>query len=473
MVDWSTVETRGADFGDARLGARLPTLLKRLGDRPSVSLPAACENLAETTAAYRFFDNPKTTPAAVLEPHRRATLERLAAHPVVIVAQDTTELDLTRPEERVGGPLNDDTRWGLFAHPLLALTPDRVPLGLLGADLWGRDPAAFARPPAQKRRDRKAKPLAEKESGRWLDGYRQICAAADAVPGTTVIAVSDSEGDIYECLQAGQGGSAGFIIRACQDRAVLAEDQPQLFPVLACKKALGKIRVRVSKRLASTGDGRRRTLPRDARTADLTVRSARVRLRGPARPGGKLADLDVTVVVAREDRPPAGAEPVVWVLFTRLPAGTFAEARAVLDYYACRWETEIFFRTLKDGCRIEALRFERQDRYEVCLAVYLIVAWRVLYLLMRGRTEPGVCCTAVLTAAEWQSVYVLAHGPGRPAAPPTLGEMVVMIAKLGGYLGRKADGPPGPKTLWIGLQRMRDYAVAWTAFAPKTAGGDV
>ncbi len=473
MVDWSEVETRGADFGDARLDARFPTILKRLGDRPSVSIPAACGTLAATTAAYRFFDNPKTTPAAVLGPHAAATLGRMRAHPVVIVAQDTTELDLTRPAERVGGPLNDDTRWGLFAHPLLAMTPDRVPLGVLGADVWGRDPAAFARPPAEKRRDRRAKPLAEKESGRWLDGYRQICAAADAVPGTTVIAVSDSEGDIYECLQAGQAGSAGFIIRACQDRAVLAEGQPQLFPTLACTKALGRVRVRVSKRLAATGDGRRRTLPREARTANRTIRSARVRLRGPYRPGGKLADLDVNVVIAQEGRPPTGAEPIAWVLFTSQPVGTFAEAQRVLDYYACRWEIEIYFRTLKDGCRVEGLQFEHPDRYAVCLAVYLIVAWRVLHLLMWGRAEPGACCTAVLTAAEWQSVHVLAHGPGLPAEPPTLGEMVVLIAKLGGYLGRKADGPPGPKALWIGLQRMRDYAVAWTAFAPKNPGRDV
>ena len=473
MVDWSEVETRGADFGDARLDARLPTIVKRLGDRPSVSIPAACGTPAETTAAYRFFGNPKATPAAVLEPHAKATLDRMRAHPVVLVAQDTTELDLTRPAERVGGPLNDDTRWGLFAHPLLAMTPDRVPLGVLGADLWGRDPAAFARSPAEKRKDRKSKPLAGKESGRWRSGYRQIGAAADTVPGTAVVAVSDSEGDIYECLQAGQTGSAAFIIRACQDRAVLTEDQPHLFQVLARKKALGKIQVQVSKRLASTSNGRRRLLPRAARTAKLTIRSARVRLRGPARAGGKLADQDVNVVIAREERPPAGAEPVAWVLFTSLPVGTFAEAQQVLDYYACRWEIEVYFRTLKDGCRVEGLPFERQDRYEVCLAVYLIVAWRVLYLLMRGRAEPGLCCTAVRTAAEWQSVYVLAYGPGAPAEPPTLGAMVVLIAKLGGYLGRKADGPPGPKALWIGLQRMRDYAIAWTAFAPKNPGRDV
>jgi hypothetical protein len=472
MPDWIAVETRGADFGDARLDARLPKVLRRLSEQPTRSIPAACQDPAEIAAAYRFCANPKATPDKVLAPHARATLDRVRAHPVVLVVQDTTEIDLTRAEERVGGPLSDDGRCGLFAHPVLALTPDRVPLGVLAADLWSREPAGPTTPAADRRRDRKAKPIEDKESFRWLTGYRVACAAAAAAPGTRVIAVSDSEGDIYECLQAGEAGAAGFLIRACQDRAVLADGQPHLFDALAEKKSLGRFAVRVRKRPATTGPERKRRRPRAARTAKLTVRTARVRLRGPMRPGGKLADLTVHVVLAQEDRPPAGADPVVWVLFTSLPVGTFAEARQVLDYYACRWEIEVFFRTLKSGCRVEALQFERQDRYEVCLAVYLIVAWRVLYLLMRGRTAPRTRCTAVLTAAEWQVVYVLAHGRV-PKVPPPLGEMIVLIAKLGGYLGRKADGPPGPKALWIGLQRMRDYATAWTAFGSKKAGEDV
>src|SRR5947207_3195688 len=140
MQAWIESETKGADFGDERREARYQVLLEQLSDKPSLSIPAACGGQAETAAAYRFFDNEKTTPAKVLAPHRNATLERIRAEAVVIAAQDTTEVDLTRKQEKVGGPLNDDKRWGLYVHPVLVLTPQRVPLGVVDAAMWSRDP---------------------------------------------------------------------------------------------------------------------------------------------------------------------------------------------------------------------------------------------------------------------------------------------------------------------------------------------
>src|SRR5947208_290631 len=129
MQAWIEMETKGADFGDQRLEARYQLLLEQLSDKPSLSIPAACGGQAETAAAYRFFDNEKTDPDKVLAPHRQATLERVRAETVVIAAQDTTEIDLTRKEEKVGGPLNDTNHWGLYTHPVLIMTPQRVPLG--------------------------------------------------------------------------------------------------------------------------------------------------------------------------------------------------------------------------------------------------------------------------------------------------------------------------------------------------------
>jgi hypothetical protein len=468
MQAWLEVETKGADFGDERLNRRYELLLERLSDKPSLSIPAACKGLAETTAAYRFFDNPKTDAAKVLKPHQDATVERIRAHPVVIVAQDTTEIELNRPHERVGGPLNDESRWGLYVHPLLALTPERVPLGVVTAKFWSRDPEEFAKSQEEKRRARKAKPIEDKESVRWLEGYQSACTLAAATPETTIVAVSDSEGDIYECLQAGAEGAADYIIRGCQDRALLDEANPLLLQSLACRAVLGKMKIRVSKREASTGDeSKKRKQPREARVAQVTVRAARVLLRGPARPGQKLPDIFVNAILVKEEKPPAGVEPIEWLLLTSLPIDTFADVMTALDYYCCRWEIEIFFRTLKSGCKIEELQFERQDRLEVCQAMYMIVSWRVLHLLMMGRTYPTLSCDAVLEEAEWKSIYVIATGKEAPAKPPGLSEMIPMIAEFGGYLNRKHDGPPGPQTMWIGLQRMRDFAIAWIAFRPR------
>jgi hypothetical protein len=443
-----------------------------LSDKPSLSIPAACGGRAETAAAYRFFDNDKTDPPKVLQPHRHATLERVRAEAVVISAQDTTELDLTRKHEKVGGPLDDGHRWGLYMHPVLVMTPQRVPLGVVDAEMWSRDPAKLAKTAHERRKERRDKPFEDKESYRWLTGYETACQIAAEAPNTQVVCVSDSEADIYECFLAGardDAKRAEWIVRGCQDRALAEGDEKNLLALLACQAPLGTLTIQVSKREATTGNGRKRQQPRESREATVTVRAVRTLLRAPYRPDGKLSPVYVNAILVREENPPAGEEPIEWLLVTSLPIATFAEACTVISYYCCRWEIEVFFRVLKSGCKIEELQFEREDRLQVCLAMYLIVAWRVLYVLKLGRECPEMSCDAIFSEAEWKSVYVITQGKPAPKTPPSLKEMIPMIAGMGGYLGRKHDGPPGPKTMWIGLQRMRDFAAAWAAFGPAAA----
>lgn len=476
MQAWIEMETKGADFDDQRLDARYQVLLEQLSGKPSLSIPAACGGQAETAAAYRFFDNEKTGPAKVLQPHRHATLERIRAEAVVIAAQDTTELDLTRKQEKVGGPLNDVKRWGLYVHPVLVMTTERVPLGVVDADMWSRDAQELDKTSQERRKERRQKPFAEKESYRWLEGYETACQIAAEAPNTKVVCVSDSEGDIYECFLAGVREDvqrAEWIVRAGQDDRTLAEEDKNLRQLLACQAALGKMTVQVSKREASTGDGRKRRQPRESRQAEVTVKSVRTLLRSPGRPGGKLPAVYVNAILVREENPPTGEEPIEWLLVTSLPITTFEEACTVVSYYCCRWEIEVFFRVLKSGCKVEDLQFEREDRLQVCLAMYLIVAWRVLYVLKMGRECPEMLCDAIFTEAEWKSVYVIANRTPAPKTPPPLAVILPLIAGMGGYLGRKHDGPPGPKTLWIGMQRMRDFATAWSAFGPAVTGSCV
>jgi hypothetical protein len=121
---------------------------------------------------------------------------------------------------------------------------------------------------------------------------------------------------------------------------------------------------------------------------------------------------------------------------------------------------------LKSGCQIEKRQLETEERLKPCLALYLMVAWRVMQLTMLSRTQPEMCCAGVLEEAEWKAVWAIVKREPPPAQPPTLGEMMTLIAQMGGFQGRKQDGPPGPKSIWIGLQRMRDFAVAYQCFGP-------
>src|SRR5262245_24696909 len=302
------------------------------------------------------------------------------------------------------------------------------------------------------------------------------CAVAQECPQTQIICVSDSEGDIYECLteaeavQARGQRPADWIVRGCQDRA-LAKDPTAdavgpLFVAAAAGPVLERLTIEVSKRVPKSKDTRKRKQPRAARQAVVTVQAARLTLRGPQRTGvGKLVDVTVNVVLVREENPPAGEEPIEWLLLTSLPIETATQAVLVVQYYCCRWQIEVYFRVLKSGCQIEASQLETKDAFEPYLALCLIVSWRVLYLLMLGRECPELPCDSVLETAEWQAVYTVVTGQPPPAQPPPLGEMVRHIASLGGYLGRKGDGPPGPKAMWLGMQRMTDLALGWHAFA--------
>lgn len=161
-------------LGDRRLNRRARRLLEKLGEKPTVSIPAACGGWGETRAAYRLFDHPAVTAEAVLAPHVACTEERLREHPRVLCIQDTTELDYTTKKGIAGlGPLNYESRWGMYLHPTLAITPERVPLGLLNAYSWAREPGSLGQEKEPSR------PLEEKESVRWVDGFARVNELAE------------------------------------------------------------------------------------------------------------------------------------------------------------------------------------------------------------------------------------------------------------------------------------------------------
>lgn len=472
IADWVAEEMKDADLNDQRLNRRLNRILSDLAQRPTASIPAACRGKTETVAAYRFFDNDRVDPQAILGPHYARTRERIAAQPLAILVPDTTELDLTRPEQPVegAGPLDDGSRRGALAHPIEAFTEDGTPLGAVWARLWTRaepDPAA---PP----RDYPRTPIEEKESHRWLEGLRVARAVAAEAPGTRCLVVADSESDIYEVLAEDRGviNPVDWVIRACYDRGTTAGDEGEAAERLRASAAAEAVlfthTVRVRAHRPKVGcERRKRRQARVEREAEMEVRAARVELRPPWRHDRRLPATTVNVVRVLEVAPPTGEEPIEWLLVTTLPIDTAEDVKNIIRYYTVRWMIEVFFRVLKSGCRVEARRFEHVDRELNFVAVSLIVAWRVLMACRLGRSCPDIDCEAVFEPSEWKSVYVAMHRRPAPGRPPRLGEMIKLVAQLGGYIntpGRK--DPPGPQALWLGMQRMADLAWAWETFGP-------
>jgi len=480
VATWVQEEMQDLDLNDERLNRRLEQILSDLGDRPTVSIPTACRGYNEMTAAYRFFDNDKASFEGILTPHRKCTLQRALKEKVAVLVGDTSELDLTRPGPQVedAGPLGTDARFGLFLHLMEAFTTVGTPLGEVWSHVWTRDEESLQVPQETKRKKRKQAPIEEKESFRWLQGLREARAFAQDCPGTTCVYVADSEADIYELYAEDRGEThpIHWVIRLCQNRALagategcLIREQVSASPVLFCKEI--SVRGREAK---VSCEKRQRRQPRKDRKAVVEVRTTTMTLRPPGRIGHKLPEVTVNIVLVSEPNPPADAVAVEWLLITTLPVETVEQVQTVIGYYAVRWMIEIVFRVLKSGCRVEKRRFETAKRVKACLAVYLIVTWRTLFVCRQSRSCPDMNCEALFEPSEWKSVWMAVKGEKPPKKPPGLAVMVSLIAQLGGYVNRpKREDPPGPQTVWLGMQRMHDLAWAWDVFGPGAREKDV
>jgi hypothetical protein len=477
---WAEEEAGSLDLGDERLDERAVELLSSLGNRPNLSIPSACRGRAEMQAAYRFFDNDKVTFDNLLAPHVQQTLGRMARHPVVLLVNDTTEIDLTRPQQQVAGAGElDGARQGVLLHLLHAFTPDNTPLGTAWGQCLNR-PEVSRASEKEKAHRRKHTPIQGKESMRWLTSLRQAREVAGKLPQVRCVYVADSEADIYELLAEPRGiggphGRVDWLIRAGQDRATQSQGAGapgHLRDQVLAKPALYELELKIRGRQAKTTvEESPRGQSRRGRTARVEVRAGTLTLRPPWREGGKLPAVTVNIVLVREPDPPAGETPVEWVLVTTLPIDQIDQVRRVVEYYCVRWNIEILFRTLKSGCRIEQRRFEQVDRITRCMGLYLIVAWRTLFVCRSGRECPDADCETIFEPSEWKAVWAAVHRKKPPKTRPRLSEMVRLIAGLGGYVERP-NSPPGPQSLWIGLQRMYDLAWAWEAFGPGTHKGD-
>ena len=461
MSDAIADELTGIDLGDQRLDKRSKLILADLAAKPEASINAACDGWGDTLAAYRFFDNEAVTPEEILKPHRAATIGRMKEHPVVLLVQDTTEFDYTAHPPKDARCLNVAHRFGLYAHAHLAVTPDRLNLGVVGLHFFDRAAETLGQSA-----ERRTLPIEEKESGRWLDGYKLACDMAAAAPDTQVVSIADREGDIddiYLEAQAREGPRAEYVIRSRVDRSTL-ERNPA-----AGKQAFCKVRgeVAASKLLVTRTIELNETAKRSARIATVEIRAVTVQVK-PPHERSHLPSVTFNVVLVEEVGGPGDDTDISWLLITSLPIDTLAAVLLIIEYDGARWAVEIFFRTLKTGCRVEEVQLDTQARLKNCLAMYAIVAWRVLYLTYLNRTCPTLPCTAVFTKNEWTSVWRIVAKKLLPPKPPELAEIMRLLARLGGYNNRAGEAPFGPQTIWIGLRRMADFVLARAAFVKET-----
>lgn len=459
MCEGIAAEFRGIDLGDERLNKRSVKIAKALAAAPEATINGAIEGWTDTFAAYRFFQNPKVSPEEILHPHRQATERRMQAEAVVLVVQDTTEFDFTSHPPEGARCLDHVERFGLYDHTHLAVTPEKLCLGVVGSEQFDRAPQSMG-----KGRQRKLLPIEQKESFRWLTGYRLACELQATCKATQIISVADCEADIYEVFVEAQQQvtPADFIIRARENRRTSQPDPERgakAYSKVYDQLAQAEVVVRRTVELPQTPK-------RKARTAELEIRALTIILQPPDT-RSTLPTVSLQFVQVNEVHGPGDGTDVSWLLMTNLPIDSEQAILCVIDYYIARWTVEIYFRVLKTGCRVERIQLETMHRMKNCLAMYKIIAWRILHLTYLNRQVPQVSCTAVFADCEWKSVWQVAKKQPPPETPPTLGEFMPLLTRLGGYNNRASEPPPGPQVMWTALRRMLDFATAWLTFGPQ------
>ena len=274
MCEGIAAELEGIDLGDQRLNERSAQIIEALTADPQASVNAACDGWNDTLAADRFFDNETVEPDQILQPHFDATKRRMNEHPVVLIVQDTTELDFTAHPPSDAGCLNKADRFGIYDHTHLAVTPQRLPLGVVGVEQFDRTAESLG-----KTAERTTLPIEEKESFRWLSGDRLASELAGECPGTQIVSVADREADIYDIfVEAAQHATAAdFVIRALRDRSTPQRD-PASGAAAYCKV---RDEVRVSEIRATRTISLPQTPKRAARQAELEIRAIEVTLKPP------------------------------------------------------------------------------------------------------------------------------------------------------------------------------------------------
>jgi hypothetical protein len=462
MSDWASQELATLRVDDRRRTARAQHMVTAMAKHPQGSVPQVFKTHAEIRAAYRLLSSEALTPEAVVAALRDACVARVAEHSVVLALHDTTTLNYTHHPGTAGrGPLAEPHVLGFLAHSVLATSAQGVPLGVLHQKQWARDPAAEGT-----RNKRQQRPFADKESFRWVEGLQVVHKHIPA--DTTVINIADREGDIYEVFVEPRPPNSELLIRACYNRCLWDQDQ-HLYQAVEAQPITGEMNAQLRLR----PDRKPKDVCLQVRHRTVTLRPPRHRVEDV-----ELTPVTLTAILVTEKRRPQDRKPIRWLLLTTLVVESLQDARRIVTYYTRRWLIERFHYTLKSGCRIEHSQLRKVARLGRLLALYCVVAWRLLWLLYLSRADPDCPCVVALTDQEWRMLYLawqhLHHRDDPlPETPPPLWEAVHHLAQLGGFIGRKADGDPGVKTLWRGLTRLQDIVLGGTLATTRRSALDV
>ena len=415
-TDWAGREYARSTHPDGRVRDRIERMGRAWLERPGAAIPAIFPAKPDRKAAYRLLSSWKVSMEHILEPHQATMVERCQLEELVLAIQDTTTLNydgLAATAGLVGlGGGGKGTR-GLVAHVGLAVNAAGRPLGVFALD------ATF--------RDGEDK---ENEGERWLRGHARAQELARACPAARVVTVCDREADGWALLETAVSQGAGLVVRANrgkQRRVILETGEEEcLWRHLAARPRLAVKTVEIG----ACGGKRART----KRTATLDLCAARVKLVPPYRAESR-EPVDMLAVSATEPNPPAGKDPLNWLLLSTENSADAETAQTIVTWYERRWTIEEYFKVLKTGTRVEDRKLDHADDLRKCVAFDAITACHVFDLERIARDTPDISANYVVTDDEIAILYIrlMAYGMVRarppPDKPPDIRTFVIDVAR--------------------------------------------
>lgn len=431
-------EFQECSFGDERLKKRLRKISEGFASNSDKSIPNSFSGWAEVKGTYRFLDNPKVKREEILNSHISNTVERVKECETILAIQDTTSINFTRHKNTKGlGYLEVAKEKGIILHTMLAVTEESKPLGILSQQSWIRDVKELG-----KSKFKKYKPTSEKESQKWITAIED---AERLVSETThIIMVADRESDISDVIFRKRAVNSDYVIRTYHERFI-SGTKLKMYEELLKKEEAARVTLHIEN-----------TSYRKGREAVLSVRYGSYEIVGTN--FWKDKKVGVSAVIVNEIGNPELKEkekPLKWLLLTSLNLENIEDVLKVVNIYRTRWIIEKYHYTLKSGCKVEELQLEEKRRLEIAITIYCVVAWFLLWLTYMGRKYTEMKCRFILKDEEWKILYKMVYkNKSLPQEAPTINEITRMLARLGGFLGRKHDGFPGVKTIWQGLVKF-------------------
>jgi len=462
---WVHHEFSRIDLGDKRLNQRFKIIATQLARHCGKTLASSFGQWKMIKASYRFFANPKVHEMEILAPHVEQTVARIQTHDTVLLLQDTTYLDYNNRPKTEGLDLTFRSKLstasqGLLLHNTLAVTDAGIPLGLVDQRFIERKSFIGNNHNASRKSRHWNRPINEKESIRWINVVQKMHQIDTGQ--AHVVHVADRECDQYEFFRDAVRMKENVLIRAARNRSInkrYRRESPNclLFDYLKGKKAQAKVTIRLQV------NGKKKF-----RNAELSIVYVPITMPPPPnktikKDGPNLPIVPLIAIMAIERQPPKNENAILWVLLTNLDIQSADQAIEKVRWYSLRWNIELFHKTLKSGCGVEDAQLRHAERLKKYIVLKSIIAWRLFWFSRMHENNKEESCLLVLSEKEWKILYRKSNRTKiLPNHPPTVTNVFIWVAKLGGYIGRASDPPPGMISLWRGWQRLMDMVDDFT-----------